>query len=187
MKKPSNKASRQFMAVDSQVMATYVYSAPAQPALTREEIMKPTFWGNLSNILRPGYVIRVLPKDFTYFAELLVTNVKPTAVTVHELTYQKIATTMAVIPLEQIKITFGGPAQNWRFQHIDEIVESGFNTKLECEGAARRYANNWSEEESFQFEEPPEEAPEDQAPKSEDKPDTGASKKQSEKAKASAA
>lgn len=59
----------------------HIFCATPEAGTTIEQLLKPEYWANISEQLKPGYRIEVMPEDGEFFAELVVRSCDRTSAT----------------------------------------------------------------------------------------------------------
>jgi hypothetical protein len=104
-----------------------IYVATVERGVTRADMLNPSFWAHVANMLRPRYEIRVFCEDDSFYASYLVMSCDKTWAKVHELSYHNLDRS-AMTPdqlakiLEDYDVTFRGPKKWSAIRKLDRVV-----------------------------------------------------------------
>lgn len=93
-----------------------VHFATVPPKTTKEQLLDPLFWGHVTDVLRAGGRIEVVPEDAEYFAELHVVSVSKHAAAVALLRFVElqVAPLAGMDDLGDYNIEHAGATSKWR-------------------------------------------------------------------------
>lgn len=97
---------------------------------TLADVVAPEYWSHVSQMIKPGALIQVMPVDNTWWAELIVRGVRERAVDVHVLrsvVFDQEQKPQVVGEVAPYVAKFAGPHAKWRVIRAsdNEVVKEG--------------------------------------------------------------
>lgn len=126
------------------------YSVLVPGGVRPEDVLVPSFWAHHSDTLKARDLIEVVAEDNSFEMTLRVFTTGIQYVKVRELsrhvwgepasnTSPEQADEVEPFKLDEITVTWGGPAHKWRVLNGNNLVSKGHKTKEEAEARAKEY------------------------------------------------
>ncbi|BES72164.1 hypothetical protein RE428_31820 [Marinobacter nanhaiticus D15-8W] len=114
------------------VRTTFV--ATPEHKTTIKDLESPEYWSHVAAQLKPFDKIEVIPEDGSFYAELLVIDVKRAAATVSVLCHHKLCSDKAPEADAEYVMEFSGGHTKWRVKRVsdNEVLKDGM-TKDEAQ------------------------------------------------------
>lgn len=120
-----------------------VYAVYSDVGVLPEDVLRPEYWANIANMLKPGDRIEITAEDNAFFMEVLVLAVGKHRVNVVSLRLADLNEVKSSVEpeLAEYKITWGGNTTKHRVIRVSDgvIVHQGSATKTDAEHWLRDY------------------------------------------------
>lgn len=131
------------IALTPQVVTDWTITPDAGTTLA--EVLDPQYLTHVAIRMTPGSIVRVMPKDNTYYAELYVRAVGSKSVLLHKLVHISFDGVSEIKDDDDYEVSFGGPMEKYR------VVRKSDKSIMKTHLLNREEGNQWIAEHKKSF------------------------------------